>query len=206
MAIISGETSYHEHSQELEISVSLIGDKYLDRKPNRFEIGDYLIGVESSGLMSNSFTEIRKIYGDEFRKEFVEPTFIYYDAIINLLKRPDVFINGMAHITGGAFSKLAKLVGKNTDVLMEKNSYLKPHDVFYEIKERGKLTDEEMYKIFNCGVGFVISAPRRSKGDIEEIIAEFISDGFRAASIGKVVQGNGNVRIQSSFSEREIVL
>ena len=206
IAIISGETAIHSYSDSLEISISLSGGKYLGRKLNRFEKGDYLVGAESSGLMSNSFTEIREIFGGEFRKEFVEPTFIYYDAVINLLKRPDVFIDGMAHITGGAFSKLKKLIDADSDIVIEQNSYLKPHDIFYEAKEKGRLTDGEMYRIFNCGVGFILSVPNVPRGNLEEIIAEFSSNGFRASSIGKVIQGSGKVRIKSSFSDGEVVL
>lgn len=200
--ITSGETAIHEYSDSLEIGGSLQGEKYFDKKPNRFEIGDYLVGVESKGLMSNGFTKIREIYGDDFREDFTNPTPIYYDVVIDMLKRKFP-INGMAHITGGAFSKLVKLLGNDADVLVEQNSYLKPPQIFYEIKEKGNLTDGEMYKTFNCGVGFILAVPRIN---LEDAVAEFTSAGFKASSIGRVTKGSGKVRIQSSFSDGEIVL
>ncbi len=202
----SGETSIQDNIIGFDVSVTITGE--MTRKSdNKFASGDYLIGIQSSGLHSNGFTRVRKVFGEELRKEFVEPTQIYYDTLISLIK-DGARINGMAHITGGAYAKnLKNPLGKNLDVFIERNPDLKPQSIFYEIKERGEFTDEEMYKTFNCGVGFVLSVPKTSNGDLREIIERLtFENGTHAYIFGEVTNGNGNVRIQSSFSDGEIVL
>ena len=65
------------------------------------------------------------------------------------------------------------------------------------------MTDEEMYKVFNCGVGFILSVPRHT---LEDITSEISLDGFRTDIIGRVTNGNGNVKINSMFTDKQIIL
>lgn len=194
ISIYSGETAIHDDINGLEISISIIGE-YVQKKKNSFEEGDVLIGIKSSGLHSNGFTKVREIFKDEYKSEFVEPTVIYYDKILELIKRFD--IHGMAHITGGAYTKLKKFLD-GVDIRIEKHN-LKPHDIFYELYNRG-ISDEEMYKTFNCGVGFILSV----RGDDSNKIIEYLKSDFEADIIGKIVSGNGEVKINSMFSEEGV--
>lgn len=196
--IDSGETAIHDNLKGLEISVTVTGE-YLQRRENRFEEGDYLVGMRSNGLHSNGFTKVRELFGNEFRKEFTEPTIIYSDAVLDLNERHD--IHGMVHITGGAYTKLSPLLN-NTDAVINNEHELIPHEIFRELYERG-VSDEEMYRTFNCGIGFIMSV---SPEDAENIVSDLSSIGLMGAVVGEVVRGTGKVKIRSMFSGEEIIL
>ncbi len=195
IVIDSGETSIHDNIRGLEISVTING-LIKQKKFNHFVDGDFLIGIKSNGLHSNGFSKIREIFGGEFRQEFVEPTMIYSDVILNLIDKFD--IHGMIHITGGAYTRLKHL---QKDVIISSHT-LVPQKIFYEIYQKGIL-DEEMYKTFNCGVGFILSVSER---DSKNIVSDLKNSGLESCVIGKVVKGNGKVRIKSAFSRSEIEL
>lgn len=196
ISLLGGETSIHDNYPGMEISVSVFGS-YLMRSRNAFRENDYLIGLRSSGLHCNGFTRVREIFGEEFRPEFVEPTLMYYDSILDLFQAMNV--NGMMNITGGAFTKLESVLEGND---IEINSDLmKPQGIFYELYERG-VSDEEMYETFNCGIGFVLSFPENPERAIDFLSSRGLDSGL----IGKIVRGNGRIKIQSAFSGRELVL
>jgi len=195
--INSGETAIHNDLSGLEISITITGEKG-NVKPNRFYFGDYLVGIKSSGLHCNGFTKVREIFGNEFRQEFVEPTLIYSDAIFQLINKFDD-IGGMVHVTGGAYTKLKKLL-VNTDAVITKHS-LKPHEIFYELYKRGIL-DKEMYRTFNCGIGFILGV---SEKNVEEIISILKKKDLESCVIGKIVSGTRKVRIESMFGEGEVI-
>lgn len=194
IAITGGETSIHNNTDGLDISMTVSG---FVKKPqeNRFEIGDVLVGVKSSGLHSNGFTKVREVFRDEFRKEFIEPTIIYSDVILPLLS--DFNIHGMMHITGGAYAKLKDILDRS-DVHIHKEHSLRPHQIFRDIYERD-VGDEEMYKTFNCGVGFILSLNDKDAARILKQIPE--SD-----IIGDVTEGTSRILIDSMFSNKQVTL
>ena len=102
----------------------------------------------------------------------------------------------MMHITGGAYSKLKELL-ENTDVEINRVHKLGPQNIFKELYKRG-VSDEEMYKTFNCGIGFILSA---SSEDADNVITELDTD-----IIGRVVPGTGKIKIESMFSDKVIEL
>lgn len=195
IAILGGETAIHNDMEGVELSITMLS---FVKKPriNRFKTGDVLIGFESNGLHSNGFTKIREIFGQKIRPEFVAPTFVYFDVISSLIEKFN--IHGMVHVTGGAFTKLKDLL-KGTNAHLKRNHKLKPQPIFWEIKEKG-ISDSQMYKIFNCGIGFILSV------NLEEAdkILEKIKD-FKADVIGEITPGNGKVIIESAFSNKKII-
>jgi len=191
IAITGGETSIHNNIDGLDISITVSGF-IKNYKPNRFEIGDILIGVRSNGLHSNGFTKLREIFGREYKPEFVEPTSVYLDTILTLDEQFD--IHGMMHITGGAYTKLKDLLDC-ADVKLRRNHKLQPQQIFKDLYKRG-IPDEEMYKTFNCGVGFILSI---SPQDADKIVSELDAD-----IIGEVTSGSGKIKIESVFSDKEI--
>ncbi len=193
--IDSGETSIHDNLSGLEISVTIDGLPNRS-KPNKFDLNDFLIGIRSNGLHSNGFTKVRNVFGDEFRQEFVEPTAIYSDVLFDLIDKFD--ISGMVHITGGAYTKLIPLLD-NLDAIIQKHR-LNPQKIFYELQKRG-VSDEEMYKTFNCGVGFILGV---KEDDSRKIISELAQKGFDADVVGQIVQGRNRVKISSMFSDKII--
>jgi phosphoribosylformylglycinamidine cyclo-ligase len=116
----------------------------------------------------------------------ITPTAIYIDTILKLSEQ--VTIKGMMHITGGAFTKLKDLLEK-ADAIIDQP--LKPQPIFAELYEMG-VTDTEMHKTFNCGIGFVLAVAGE---DVDTVI-----DASGGAVIGKVVEGEGKVKITSAFT------
>jgi len=193
IAITGGETSIHNNISGLDISITISGF-IKEVKKNKFKEGDILIGFRSNGLHSNGFTKVREVFGEEDRVEFIEPTKIYLDEILDLNSKFD--IHGMMHITGGAYSKLKDLL-ENTDVEINRIHKLEPQNIFKELYKRG-VSDEKMYKTFNCGIGFILSV---SSEDADNVI-----NGLEADIIGKVVSGTGKIKIESMFSDKIIEL
>lgn len=194
IAYTGGETSIHNNMGGLDISITISGF-IRDHKPNEFEIGDILIGFKSNGLHSNGFTNIREVFGKEYNSEFIRPTEIYLDTILKLDEKYD--IHGMMHITGGAFTKLKDLL-HNADAIISRNHKLKPQKILKELFERG-FSDEEMYKTFNCGIGFVLSANEK---DAKKIVSELDNVDI----IGEVTSGSGKIRLESMFSNKNVEL
>ncbi len=195
IAISGGETAIHNNLEGLEISIAMLG--FVEKpKGNQLKINDLLIGIESSGLHSNGFTKIREIFGNEYKPEFTKPTNIYIDTIRSLNKQFE--IHGMMHITGGAFTKLKDILSKDADIIIRKDHLLRPQEIFFEIYNRG-VSDEEMYKTFNCGIGFVIGVGEKDADEILKRIKE-----FKADIIGEVIKGNHKIKIESIFSKKEV--
>lgn len=195
IAILGGETAIHNDMEGMELSITMLG---FVKKPkeNSLRVGDVLIGIESNGLHSNGFTKIREIFGKKNKPEFTVPTFIYFDKIFPLIKGFN--IHGISHITGGAFTKLKDLLN-GSDVKIKRTHSLNPQKIFKELYKK-KLSDKEMYKTFNCGIGLVLStSPKEAIRILRQI------KNFKADIIGKIVPGNRKVKIQSVFSDKEII-
>ena len=195
IAMTGGETSIQNNVDGVEVSLTVSG--FIPTpKPNQFQIGDILVGLKSNGLHSNGFTKVREIFGDEIREESTEPTALYLDTILELNEKVD--IHGMMHITGGAYTKLKDVLSGGAEIEITNTHALKPQTIFYELHKKGKVTDEEMYRTFNCGIGFIFSISPTDK--------EKIAFNKNCVYIGEVVRGAGKVKIHSMFSNQTIEL
>ncbi|MHA2252905.1 MAG: phosphoribosylformylglycinamidine cyclo-ligase [Candidatus Kariarchaeaceae archaeon] len=145
--------------------------------------GDVIIGIQSSGIHSNGLTLARKLFEAdeiEWKKRLLIPTRIYVKCIKELLDL-EYAVKGMAHITGGGFRNLLRL-GKFHYQL---ESWPIP-DLFMEMKERGKITDREMFETFNQGIGYtLIVSP-----DIQDDVLKSIHSNYEAQIIGKILEGD----------------
>ncbi len=194
IVMTGGETSIHSDMPSMDISITVSG--FVKNFPkNQCEVGDVLVGIKSNGLHSNGITKVREIFGQQNRKEFTAPTKIYLDEVLSILGKCK--INGMMHITGGAFTKLKDILNK-ADAIISQPRKLEPHPIFREIYNSG-VSDEKMYSTFNCGVGFVLSVP---KSEAEKILSQV----HGSAILGEVVHGIGKVKIRSAFSENSVQL
>ena len=194
IAMVGGENSFHNNLEGCDISMTVSG---FVKKPtqNKFKVGDVLIGLKSNGLHSNGMTTVRRVFGRSVRTEFTEPTAMYVDTVLKLCEQYK--INGMMHITGGAFTKLKDVLGA-ADVRMAHPPQLLPQKIFYELHGRG-ISSRKMYSTFNCGIGFVLSVDKK---DAKKIVS-----GTRgAACIGEVIRGNGQIHIRSAFDGKLITL
>lgn len=195
VAIAGGETAIHNNLHGLEISLMMMGT-VVSPRPNKFRPGDVLIGVESFGLHANGFTKAREKLGDDLRPELTRPTALYLGRVLAVGKMCN--FSGMAHITGGGFTRLKSLLG-DADAHIDRAHFLDPQDIFYELYLYG-ISDEEMYKTFNCGIGFIVAVP---PDQAEKCLAIFGME-FSADIIGHVTPGIGMVIIESKFSSAKV--
>jgi phosphoribosylformylglycinamidine cyclo-ligase len=159
-------------------------------------VGDKLIGIASSGLHSNGFSLVRKLLLDQLKmdlekrveeigevlgEELLRPTRIYVKTVLNLTR--DFNVVGIAHITGGGITgNLPRIIPKGCKAIVQKGTWDIP-PIFSFLKEKGKISEEEMLGIFNNGIGMVLVV--RSK-DVEEILVRLHSLGEKAFVIGEV--------------------
>lgn len=195
IAMTGGETSIHDNAEGMDISITMAGFLPEIRK-NECRAGDVLIGIKSNGLHANGLTKVREVFRDAFKNDFTEPTAIYFDAITPLLAQCSV--NGMVHITGGAFTKIKNILGKKLNAVIGHPKKLIPQKIFYALYQKG-ISSEEMYTTFNCGIGFILSVPQESHQQILRCIKG-------SAIIGSVVPGKGRIEITSAFNRQKIWL
>ncbi len=199
MAIVSGETAIVPDLLSQDAGLDLVGFAagICEKKDlilgNEIRKGDVLVGVASSGIHSNGLTLARKVLlrknglrdrlpelGRSIGEELLEPTRIYVKPVLEAIRKLE--IHGLAHITGGAFSKLARVTGQagfgaNIERLPPTPA------IFQMIQRKGRVSNREMYRTFNMGVGFVLVCPQRS-GDA--VIRVFNRHGLEAFYIGVV--------------------
>ena len=152
--------------------------------------GDYLIGIESSGPHSNGYSLIRKIISesnapiDEINKIIdlvLKPTHLYPNLIENLMNNME--INGMAHITGGGITEnIPRIVPDNLCVNINKDSWEMP-EVFKWLQSQGNISDSDMLRIFNCGIGMVLIMNDSAK---DQVIENIKHQGYAAYHIGVI--------------------
>lgn len=162
--------------------------------------GDIVLGVESSGIHSNGLSLARKVLltnhkideelsqlGKSVGEELLTPTTIYVRPILEVLARLRSQISGLAHITGGAFSKL-KRIGEYADVGFKLDHMPEPPSIFQLVQKEGRITSREMYKTFNMGIGFCICV---AQGYAEEVTRLVGKHGMIVHEIGKVTSVKG---------------
>lgn len=164
--------------------------------------GDVVVGLASNGIHSNGLTLARKVLLSKFRidsyvdelgctvgEELLKPTRIYVKPILGLLNRFEV--HGLAHITGGGFTKLMR-IGRLANVGFNLYNMPKPPPIFSLIKGVGSIDDREMYRTFNMGVGFCVVAP---ECEAEDIISFCEKMGVGGWVVGEVSEEMG-VRVR----------
>lgn len=201
IAIPCGETEILNTLDGMNVSLAVRGF-IANRRQNRFQVGDMLIGVASAGLHTNGFTLVRDVFGEEFRPEFVEPSANYYDVYRFLcLANEGWEVHGMAHITGGGFMRLLKMISHDEDIRISHGSLL-PQGIFYDLYSRG-VSDEIMYKTFNCGIGFIFSVAASHAQHYLALFNDIAQ--LRTDVIGEVTTGSGRIMIRSSFAPGWII-
>ncbi|MBE0461431.1 MAG: phosphoribosylformylglycinamidine cyclo-ligase [Candidatus Aminicenantes bacterium] len=157
--------------------------------------GDKVVGLASSGLHSNGFSLVRKLFSkDEIRgklgHELLKPTKIYTKTILQIKEK--LPIKAMAHITGGGFyDNIPRSLPKGMAVRIQKGTWT-VHPIFKNIQKRGKLETKEMFRTFNMGIGMtLILSPRYA----ERALSILKDSGEKAAIIGEVIKGPNTVEI-----------
>ena len=205
--LVGGETAEMPGTYEkgkFDIAGFAVGvvdeDKILNKK--KIKNGNLILAIPSSGVHSNGYSLIRYILNKKrinlkknnfLKKELIKPTKIYVNEILNLIKKN--LINGCANITGGGLADNIKRVipdKLSADIDLTKIKTLK---IFNWLKQNN-ISDKEMLKTFNCGVGFcLIIDPKNLKK-----INKFFSKEFKPYVIGRITKGKNKIRLNAKIN------
>ena len=194
-ALLGGETAEmpgHYIDNNFDLAGFSVGCVSKDKiiKNDNVICGNVLIGIESSGPHSNGFSLIRKIIKESkvneeekniIAKRCLEPTLLYPKLIMELIS--NYKINSLSHITGGGLTEnLPRSIPDNLIVEIDTDSWEMPN-IFKWLQENGNISDDDMYRIFNCGIGMVLFVDQDEELNISRRIKELKMNSF---VIGKV--------------------
>lgn len=146
--------------------------------------GDVIVGLESSGIHSNGYTLARRLLDSrKWGNEMLEPTRIYVKPVLEMLSA--CHIHGLAHITGGAFSKLMR-IGNYAKVGFLVNNMPKMGGAMAELEKKLD-SDYEMHRTFNCGIGMCVVCPET---EAKQVMAIAGRHRIKAQIIGEITKGS----------------
>lgn len=209
-ALIGGETAempgfYPEDEYDLAgFAVGVVDEKDLITGEN-IQPGDVLVGIASSGVHSNGFSLVRKIFdmtaeslntyydelGRTLGEALIEPTKIYVKALRSV-KEAGVTIKGCSHITGGGFyENIPRMLPDGVNAHVKKDSYPIP-PIFELMRKKGQLEEKLMYNTYNMGLGMVLAL---DPADADKAIAAIEAAGEKAYLVGEVKAGEKGVTL-----------
>jgi phosphoribosylformylglycinamidine cyclo-ligase len=206
-ALVGGETAempgmYHGTDYDLAGFCVGIVEKDAIIDGSKTHAGDVVLGLPSSGPHSNGFSLIRKILqiaaahvdadleGVSLLDRLMAPTRIYVKPLLQLLQT--VPVHGMSHITGGGLvDNIPRVVPEGLEVVLERKSWRR-EPVFDWLQQHGKVSDAEMYRVFNCGIGMTVHV---AAADADQAISVLRDAGQEALVIGEVRAGGHGVVI-----------
>jgi len=195
-ALIGGETAEMPglyKKSEYDLAGFIVGvvekDKLIDGK--EIKQGDKIIGLASNGLHTNGYSLVYKVlekaglkikdYADELMKIHVS----YFNPVQQVMAK--FKIKGMAHITGGGFDNILRIIPGNLDVRINRKAWDIP-EIFRFLQEKGDIDEKEMFRTFNMGIGYVLVVDAK---DVSSVLKELDN----AYEIGEIVKGSGKVKI-----------
>jgi phosphoribosylformylglycinamidine cyclo-ligase len=204
-ALIGGETAempgvYRGNDYDLVGFIVGVVEKENIINGSSITPGDSLLALPSSGLHTNGFSLVRKIFkiehepyllkvfypelGRNLGEELLEPHRCYYPLLAPALR----LLKGLAHITGGGLiGNLPRILPEGTGALIEKNSWSIP-PIFDLIRRRGDIVEAEMYRVFNMGIGMVLVCAGQSVDEIKSMLPA-------ARIVGKVIEASAEERL-----------
>jgi len=209
-ALVGGEMAEHPGAMEpgefdlVGFAVGVV-ERDLMLGPDRVDVGDVLIGLPSPGLRSNGYSLARRVLleragrglGDpafegarhSLAEELLEPSVVYAPAVPTLMDAVDV--HALAHVTGGGLpGNLPRSLPKGCDAVVDTSTWESPR-IFGEIQRLGDISDDEMRRVFNLGIGLVAIVAAE---DQYRALDALRSVGHRAVEIGHIERGVGSLR------------
>ncbi len=208
-ALVGGETAEHpglmpEEDYDLAGFTVGIGEKDKLVSGENLKEGDALIAIASSGVHSNGFSLVRKVFdvnektiavhydelGKTLGEELLTPTRIYVKPLLTLMD--GVRVNAISHITGGGFyENVPRMLGDSTEAVIEKDKCFKK-PIFDLIQKTGGISEHDMYNTFNMGTGIILAVD----GDkADEAVRILNSAGEKAAVVGEIRNGEKGVKL-----------
>ena len=208
-ALVGGETAEHPGlmpKEEYDLAGFTVGIGEKDKlvSGEHLKSGDALIGVASSGVHSNGFSLVRKVFnineerinvqvaelGKTLGEELLTPTRIYVKPLLTLMD--SVCVNAISHITGGGFyENVPRMLNDDTLAVIEKDKCFKK-PIFDLIQKEGNISEHDMYNTFNMGTGLVIAV---DSDKADEAVRILNSCGEQAAVIGEIKNGEKGVTL-----------
>jgi len=211
-ALIGGETAEHpglmpEEDYDLAgFSVGVCDKKDMITGAD-LKAGDVLIGMASTGVHSNGFSLVRKVFENELTKEglntyydelgktlgetLLAPTRIYVKAL-KAVKNAGVRIHACSHITGGGFQEnVPRMLREDTHAVIKKDSYEVPA-IFKMMQERANIAEDMMYNTFNMGIGMIVAV---DPADVEKTMEAIKTTGDTPFVIGNIIEGEKGVTL-----------
>ena len=200
MALLGGETAEMPgvyHDGEFDVAGTIVGVLERDRLLPRSNLsaGDLIIGLPSSGPHTNGYSLIRKLFQGEPLDSFIPelggsladallaPHRSYFGVLYPHLRK----VKALAHITGGGFiENIPRVLNRNLDAVIHLNSWKVP-SLWKLIQQKGEISIEEMYRVFNMGIGMVAIVDTSNAADFQKSISE------PTYVIGELVNGEGKV-------------
>ncbi|MBN2623228.1 MAG: phosphoribosylformylglycinamidine cyclo-ligase [Acidimicrobiales bacterium] len=207
-ALVGGEMAEHPGAMEpgeFDLVGFVVGVAERDRiiTGDAARAGDVLIGLPSPGLRSNGYSLARRVLferaglalddelfaGHSVADELLRPSVIYAPAVARLLG--DVDVRAVAHITGGGIvGNVPRVLPAGVDAQLERSAWEVPR-VFTEIQRHGEVSDDEMARVFNLGLGMVVVVP---PDDVSRALAVLHGAGQAAVEVGRLTTGVGEGR------------
>ena len=197
-SLIGGETAempgvYEKNKFDLAgFSVGIV-EKNKILTSEKVKNGDLILGIPSSGIHSNGYSLVRSILkkkkiNSKLKKDLLKPTRIYVPEILKIVNKN--YVNAAANITGGGIiENITRSVPDKLTVNIDL-SKIKTHKIFRWIKQSG-ITDKEMLRTFNCGVGFCLIVNKKYKKKIQR----YFSKDYKPYTIGFISRGNRKLRL-----------
>ena len=211
-ALIGGETAEHPGlmpEEDYDLAGFAVGvcDKKEMITGEKLEAGDVLIGMASTGVHSNGFSLVRKVFEKEMNKEglntyydslgktlgeaLLAPTRIYVKALKNI-KKSGVTVKACSHITGGGFyENVPRMLKDGVRAVIRKDSYPVP-PIFKLLAEKGKIEEKMMYNTFNMGLGMVVAV---DEADVDKTMAAIKAAGDQPHVVGTIENGEKGVTL-----------
>ena len=209
-ALIGGETAEHPGlmpEEDYDLAGFAVGvcDKKDMITGENLKAGDILIGMASTGVHSNGFSLVRKVFemtrqsldtyyeelGKTLGEALLAPTRIYVKALKNV-KNAGVTVKACSHITGGGFyENVPRMLKEGVRAVIQKDSYPIP-PVFTLMAEKGDIEEQMMYNTFNMGIGMIVAV---APADVDKAMAAMKEAGDTPYIIGKIEDGEKGVTL-----------
>jgi phosphoribosylformylglycinamidine cyclo-ligase len=206
-ALVGGETAEMPgmyHGDDYDLAGFCVGvvekDSIIDG--SRTAAGDVVLGLPSSGPHSNGFSMIRRILavsganlerpldGVALLDRLMAPTRIYVKPLLSLIR--EIPVHGLSHITGGGLlDNIPRVVPEGLEVILERKAWRK-EPIFEWLQTEGRVADDEMYRVFNCGIGMTVHV---AAADAHKAIELLRAAGQEALVIGEIKTGTRGVVI-----------
>ncbi|MBQ3903533.1 MAG: phosphoribosylformylglycinamidine cyclo-ligase [Eubacterium sp.] len=208
-ALVGGETAEHpglmpDDEYDLAGFTVGIGEKDKLVSGEYLKAGDALIAIASSGVHSNGFSLVRKVFnigestvnqyfdelGATLGEELITPTRIYVKPLLALMDK--VRVNAISHITGGGFyENVPRMLNDNTLAVIEKEKCFKK-PIFELIRKTGGISEHDMYNTFNMGTGIILAV---DSDKADEAVRILNATGEKAAVVGEIKDGEKGVEL-----------